>query len=78
MNGMGRKTVTRRRLGMRIRQLRTEQHLSQVTFSYMLSMNRGHLIDIEMGRCNVSLDTLTRVAEGLGVHIYDLVEGIDE
>ena len=64
-------------LGIRIRQLREQQGLSQRRFSLMLGMDRTYLIAVEHGRRNIAIDNISKIANGLGVTLSELFEGID-
>ncbi|MDO4806211.1 MAG: helix-turn-helix transcriptional regulator [Coriobacteriales bacterium] len=64
-------------VGMRIRELRESQNLSQYKFATMVDVDRTYLIAIEKGRRNVSLDVLIKIAIGLDVHIADLFSSVD-
>lgn len=65
-------------LGDHIRTLRQEQNLSQYDFSSMINLDRTYLIGIEKGRRNVSVDNLCKIAQGLGITLSELCEGVDE
>lgn len=62
----------RMRVGTRIRNLRKNQHLSQYQFSRMIGMDRTYLIGVEKGRRNISLDNLSKIAQGLDVPLSSL------
>ncbi len=64
-------------LGIRIRQLREQQGLSQRRFSLMIGMDRTYLIAVEHGRRNIAIDNISKIANGLGVTLSELFEGID-
>lgn len=63
-------------LGNHIKQLRVERKMSQRQFALMIGMDRTFLSMIESGRQNVSIDTLERVANGLGMTVIDLFKTI--
>lgn len=67
----------RARVGARIRELRMGQGLSQYKFSQMIGMDRTYLIGVEKGRRNVSLDNLSKIAQGLDVRLAVLFENVD-
>ena len=73
----GKISVIRSQVGLRIRELRTEQGLSQYKFSEMIGMDRTYLIGVEKGRRNISLDNLIKISVGLDVHLSELFEGVD-
>lgn len=67
----------RAQVGARIRTLRMEQGLSQYKFSQMIGMDRTYLIGVEKGRRNISLDNLSKIAQGLDVRLSVLFENVD-
>jgi len=60
------------RLGTVIRTYRQATQLSQVRFADRIDMHRAYYSAIERGEKNITLDTLLRVADGLGVKASDL------
>ena len=66
----------RKQLGVRIASLRAESGLSQRQFSLMLELDRVTLNRIESGGGNPTLDTLERIASGLGLSLADLLREI--
>ena len=56
----------RRRMGERIRQLRSERGISQVELSERAGLIQPHIVRIEQGRYSVGLDTLQAIAKALG------------
>lgn len=56
----------RRRMGERIRQLRTERGISQVELAEKAGLIQPHIVRIEQGRYSVGLDTLQAIAKALG------------
>jgi transcriptional regulator with XRE-family HTH domain len=60
------------RLGAVIRTYRKATELSQDRFADRIDMHRAYYSAIERGEKNITLDTLLRVAAGLGVHASDL------
>ena len=67
----------RARLGIRIKELRKAQHLSQREFALMIGINRTYLIDIEHGRRNVAFDNMYKIASGLDVTMSDLLMDVE-
>lgn len=57
-----------------VRRLRTESGLSQQALAEASDVSRRMLVGIESGDANVSLNTLDRIAEALGVTFADLVK----
>ncbi len=64
-------------LGKRIRSLRKAQGLSQYKFSEMIGMDRSFLIGVEKGRRNISIDSLAKIATGLGTTVPSLFQTTD-
>jgi transcriptional regulator with XRE-family HTH domain len=64
----------KRDLGVRIARLRAERGMSQRKFALVLELDRVTLNRIEAGKANPTIDTLARIAEGLGVSITELLQ----
>ena len=60
-------------LGLAIRKQRVALGVSQEAFAASISMHRVYYAAIERGLKNMSLKTLLRIAEGLGVSPSDLM-----
>ena len=63
-------------IGERIKELRHEQGLTQVSFSLMTGINRSYLADIEKGHRNFGLDTLSKIVQGFGITFEEFFRGI--
>ena len=63
----------RQLLGERILRIRHELGLSQEELAFRCEMQPSHIGFIERGQRNPTLDTLERVALGLGVSVSDLL-----
>jgi transcriptional regulator with XRE-family HTH domain len=61
-----------RSLGRRIRELRSEQGWTQEQFAEFCGLHRTYVGHVERGEKNVSLSTVLRVANALGVRISAL------
>ncbi len=59
------------KIGLRIRQLRKEQELSQEALGYTAEVDRTYVTDIENGRRNVSVEILERLIKALGVSVAE-------
>ena len=59
------------KIGLRIRQLRKEQDLSQEALGYKGEVDRTYVTDVENGRRNVSVEILERLIKALGVSVAD-------
>lgn len=64
-------------LGLRIKELRAEQNITQERFSLMTGVNRSYLASIERGARNMSFATLVRIAEGFGMTLEEFFRGIE-
>ncbi len=59
------------KVGLRIRQLRKEQELSQEALGYKAEVDRTYVTDVENGRRNVSVEILERLIKALGVSVAE-------
>lgn len=66
-----------KKIGARIRDLRLEKGKSLKAMEAACGVSKGHLSSIERGFVVMNVDTLWRIAGGLGVGFGDLVTGID-
>ena len=64
------------KLGMRIRKFRLEQKLSQTKLASMIGSTEGkaYISRIELGKANVSISVLHRIAPALDVKVRDLID----
>jgi transcriptional regulator with XRE-family HTH domain len=62
----------RKRLGMRIREMRKSAGMTQEELGERASLNYKFIGELERGRVNVGLDSIARIAGALGVKIGDL------
>lgn len=64
-------------LGKRIQELRKERTgLSQEKFALKIEMDRTYFASVEAGRRNISIINIKKIADGLGVSLSVLFEGI--
>ena len=68
--------MTRKAIGARIRFLREQNGLTQVTFANMVNVERTYLSKIESGERNPSIDMLERIAGGFDMSLSEFLEGI--
>jgi len=69
-----RKSLPNRTLGEAIRVARTERGFSQEDFARSASLDRSYYGAIERGEFNVTVDTLVKIAAGLGVRVAYLFQ----
>lgn len=60
------------KIGLRIRQLRQEQNLSQEAFADVCELDRTYISSIEKGRRNVSIVNLEKIANALNTNLSTL------
>ena len=64
-------------LGKRLQELRKEKTgLSQEKFAFKIEMDRTYYASVEAGRRNISIINIKKIADGLGVSLSELFEGI--
>ena len=63
-------------LGERIRELRGKTGLSQEKFALQIEMDRTYFASVEAGKRNVAICNLKKIADGLGVSLSELFEGL--
>ena len=64
-------TVTER-FGMRIKELRMQQGISQEELGFRCHLSKNYISDVERGTRNVSLKAIDQFARGLGITLKDL------
>jgi transcriptional regulator with XRE-family HTH domain len=67
------KSSANQALGRAIRSARQERKLPQETLAARAGVDRSYFGAIERGEFNVSLDTLIKIAAGLGIRPGDLL-----
>ena len=66
-----------KQLGSRIQELRKKNGLSQEKFALQIGMDRTYFASVEAGKRNIAVKNIKKIADGLGVSISELFEGID-
>ena len=64
------------KVGNRIRELRNETGLSQEKFALKIGMDRTYFASVELGKRNIALKNIEKIANGLGVSLSELIEGL--
>ncbi|MBI1289228.1 MAG: helix-turn-helix domain-containing protein [Flavobacteriales bacterium] len=64
------------KLGERIRVLRKTKGLSQEKFAAICELDRTYIAGIELGKRNVSLLNIEKIASGLELRLEQLFEGL--
>lgn len=63
-----------KRVGARLRKLRTAKGWSQEQLAFATNMDRSYVSGLERGEFNVSLIALARLARALGVRVGALID----
>lgn len=63
-------------LGARIQELRKQMGLSQEKFALKIEMDRTYYASVEAGKRNISVKNIKKIANGLGISISELFEGL--
>ena len=67
-----------KQLGERIKELRKKTGLSQEKFVLKIDMDRTYFATVELGKRNISLQNIEKIAKGLNITISELFDGIGE
>ena len=59
------------KIGTRIRELRKETGLSQEKFAAKIGMDRTYFASVELGKRNISIINLEKIANGLNVSLSE-------
>lgn len=62
--------------GKKIKGIRTNQGISQEKFALKINMDRTYYASVEMGKRNISLINIKKIADGLGVSLSELFKGV--
>lgn len=65
------------KLGNRIRELRKQTGLSQEKFALSIGMDRTYFASVELGKRNVSIINIEKIAKGLDVTLAELFTDIE-
>ena len=62
------------RLGENLKRIRTEKGISQGDIARALEMDKGFVSNIENGKTNPTLTTITKLAKAIGVSTDELLK----
>ena len=69
--------VITKELGKRIQELRKKMTgLSQEKFALKIEMDRTYFASVEAGKRNISIVNIKKIADGLGLSLSELFEGM--
>lgn len=63
-------------LGSRIRELRQTTGLSQEKFALKIGMDRTYFASVELGKRNIAIINIEKIAKGLDVSLSQLFENL--
>lgn len=63
-------------LGNRIRELRRKGGISQEKFALKINMDRTYFASVEAGKRNIAIVNIKKIADGLGVTLSELFDGL--
>ncbi len=63
-----------RKLGLKIKQIRTEKDLSQLALGIEIDVEKSNVSRLESGRVNARVYTLYKVSQALGVTLDELLK----
>lgn len=66
-----------RQFGAAVRKLRREQNISQEQLADMCCLHRTYISDVELGKRNVSLENIAKIASALGISITGLFAEVE-
>ena len=64
------------KIGNRIRELRGHAGLSQEKFAQKIGMDRTYFASVELGKRNISIVNIEKIANGLEISLSELFDGI--
>lgn len=63
-----------KKLGQNMKRIRLAKHMSQGDICRKLGLGRSYISNVESGKNNPTLSTITKLAEALGVKIEELIK----
>ena len=63
--------------GKTIRQIRLSKNISQEKFADLCNLHRTYISDIELGKRNVSLENIGKMASALDMNISELFQEVE-
>lgn len=63
--------------GQTVRQIRLSKDISQEKFADMCDLHRTYISDVELGKRNVSLENIGKMANALDIRISELFQEVE-
>ena len=63
--------------GQTVRKIRLSKEISQEKFADMCDLHRTYISDIELGKRNVSLENIGKMAKALDINISELFQEVE-
>ena len=63
--------------GSTIRKIRQSQNISQEKFADLCGLHRTYISDVELGKRNVSLENIEKIADALNITVSELFKEIE-
>lgn len=64
--------------GQTVRKLRLSKDISQEKFADMCNLHRTYISDVELGKRNVSLENIGKMATALEMHVSELFQEVEK
>lgn len=64
--------------GQTVRKLRLSKDISQEKFADMCNLHRTYISDVELGKRNVSLENIGKMATALDMHVSELFQEVEK
>ena len=66
------------RFGNTIRRIRNKKEISQEALADLCSLHRTYISDVELGKRNVSLENIEKIATALGLKISEVFMEVEK
>lgn len=70
--------MVQKKFGLVIKKLRKETGLSQEKFALLIGMDRTYYASVELGKRNISLQNIYKIASGFGIPVSSIFQKIEE
>lgn len=63
--------------GLTIRKIRQSQNISQEGFADLCGLHRTYISDVELGKRNVSLENIEKMADALNIKVSEIFKEVE-